>query len=214
MSDGDQVAVPQGTACTCKIGRKAAKYGLDGLDDRLLDRQADGASLRRLETVVNESLLRAALAAADTDVFRDVSTIYRTLSDEETSAGVRTETEAWLSRVGVDPVELDEDFVSYQTVRSHLRDCLDVDTTRESSLSVADAEGTIEWARSRSEGIVGRTIERLADTDGFRCGDVDVTHVVRVTCADCGGSYPVERFLDSGGCDCGTDGQAGSGDRQ
>ena len=97
------------------------------------------------------------------------------------------------------------DFVSYQTVRTHLRDCLDVETGRDSSLSIADAEGTIEWARSRSEGIVGRTIERLRDAGGVRAGSVEVSHVVRVSCVDCGGSYPVETFLDRGGCDCGTD---------
>ncbi|MDS0284624.1 rod-determining factor RdfA [Haloarcula onubensis] len=202
MSNGDQLAVTGREACGCKVGRTARKYALPDLDDRLRERRADGASLRRLETVVNEAVLRAALAATDADVFRDVAAIYRSLTDEETSAGVRTETEAWLSRVGVDPAELEGDFVSYQTVRTHLRQCLDVDTDRNSSLSVDDAEGTIEWARSRSEGIVGRTIERLEDTDGFHSGSVDVTHVVRVSCTDCGASYPVERYLDRGGCDC------------
>ncbi|WP_277543030.1 rod-determining factor RdfA [Haloarcula laminariae] len=203
MSDGDRVS----GACSCKVGRTAGKYGLDGLDERLRERRADGASLRRLETVVNEAVLQAALEGADTDVLRDAASIYRNLTGEDVSTGVRTETEAWLSRVGVDPAELDRDFVSYQTVRSHFRECLGVDTARERSLSVDDAEGTIEWARSRSQGIVGRTIERLDGTDGFHCGSVDVTTVVRVSCADCGGSYPVERFLDRGGCDCETDAQ-------
>ncbi len=207
MSDGDQLAVAPAGACSCKVGRTAEQYGLDGLDELLRERRAEGASLRRLETVVNEAALRSALEAADTDVFRDAETIYRNLTSEDVSAGVRTETEAWLSRVGVDPAELDADFVSYQTVRSHLRECLDVDTARDSSLSVDDAEGTVEWARSRSEGIIGRTIERLDDTDGFHSGTVDVTQVVRVSCRDCGASYPVERFLDRGGCDCGSDGR-------
>lgn len=202
MSDDDRMAV---SACGCKVGRTAERYGVDDIDDLLRERRAEGASLRRLETVVNEAVLRAALEDSDTDVFRDVTTIYRTLTDDETSAGVRTETRAWLSRVGVDPDELTDSFVSYQTVRSHLRDCLDVDTDRDSTLSVDDAGGTIEWARSRSEGIVRRTIERLDDTDGFHSGPVDVTHVVRVSCVDCGASYPVERFLERGGCDC--DGQ-------
>ncbi|WP_324664617.1 rod-determining factor RdfA [Haloarcula sediminis] len=212
MSGGDRAGASRAGACSCKVGRTAEKYGLDDLDELLCQRRADGASLRRLETVVNEAVLRAALEGTDTDVFRDAAAIYRNLTGEDASAGVRTETEAWLSRVGVDPAELDGDFVSYQTVRTHLRECLGVDTTRERSLSVGDAEGTIEWARSRSEGIVGRTIERLDGTEGFHCGAVDVTTVVRVSCADCGGSYPVERFLDRGGCDCATD--APTGDRQ
>lgn len=205
MSDGDQVAVTGAGACSCKVGRTAEKHGLEELDEVLHERRADGASLRRLETVVNEAVLRAALEGTDTDVFRDAAAVYRNLTGANASAGVRTETEAWLSRVGVDPDELDGDFVSYQTVRSHLRDCLGVDTARDHSLSVADAEGTIEWARSRSEGIIRRTVERLDDTDGFASGSVDVTHVVRVSCTDCGASYPAERFLDRGGCDCDAD---------
>lgn len=203
MSDGDEMTVPDVTTCSCKVGRTAEAYGLDDIDALLRERRAEGASLRRLETVTNEAVLESALEDADTEGLRDATTIYRNLTDEETSAGVRTETRAWLSRVGLDPDELCGDFVSYQTVRTHLRECLDVDTTRETSLSVEDAEGTIEWARSRSEGIVRRTIERLDGTDGFRSGDVDVTHVVRVACDDCRNSYPVEQFLGNGGCDCG-----------
>jgi hypothetical protein len=206
MSDGEQVAVPRQSTCGCKLGRQAERYGLDRLDDRLLDHREDGASLRRLETVVNEAILRAALQRADTEFGRDVSAIYRKLTDDDTSAGVRTETEGWLSRTGIEPDELRGDFVSYQTVRTHLRNCLDVDTNRERTLSVEDAEGTIEWARSRSGGIVERTIERLRDTDGFTSGSVEVSHVIRVSCADCGASYPVERFLERGGCECDTDG--------
>ncbi|MBX0288420.1 hypothetical protein EGH22_18985 [Halomicroarcula sp. F28] len=203
MTDGNRMAVSGEASCACKIGRTAETYGIDDIDRLLRDRRAEGASLRRLETVVNEAVLRAALEETGTHVPGDVTDIYRTLTDGETSAGVRTETRAWLSRVGVDPDDLEGDFVSYQTVRTHLRECLDVDTTRESTLSVDDAVGTIEWARSRSEGIVRRTVERLDETDGFHTGTVDVTHVVRVSCGDCGASYPVERFLDRGGCDCG-----------
>jgi len=207
MTSGGQAAASEAATCTCKVGRTADAYGLDGLDDLLCERRAEGASLRQLETVVNERVLRSALEATDEDVLRDAAAIYRNLTGEDTSAGVRAETEAWLSRIGVDPAAIDADFVSYQTVRSHFNECLDVDTARDSTLSLDDAEGTIEWARSRSEGIVGRTIERLADTDGFHSGAVDVTHVVRVSCRDCGASHPVERFLDRGGCNCDTDGE-------
>lgn len=202
MSDRSQPSVTEAATCSCKVGRTAEKYGLDGLDDTVLDRRRDGASLRRLETVVNEAVLGAALRAADAEFVGEVSGIYENLAGDDTSAGVRTETTVRLARAGIDHESLTADFVSYQTVRTHLRDCLDVETGRDSTLSVEDAEGTIEWARSRSGGIVARTIERLRDTDGFRAGSVEVTHSIRVSCIDCGASYPVETFLDRGGCDC------------
>lgn len=33
-------------------------------------------------------------------------------------------------------------------------------------------------------------------------GDLTVSHVVRVTCEDCGTVYPVDEFVDRKGCDC------------
>lgn len=190
-------------ACSCKIGRNAASYGLSDLDRRLLAEREEGASLRDLERVVNEALLAAALRRADAEVVGDVASVYETLTDDDASAGERTALTDRLSRAGVDVEALHEDFVSYQTVRNHLRECLDVETGRRTDLSLSDARGTIEWARSRSEGIVERTVERLADADEVAAGDVDVSHTARVSCADCGASYPVERFLERGGCECG-----------
>ncbi|WP_254274422.1 rod-determining factor RdfA [Haloarcula marina] len=201
MSDREGVSA-SGTGCACKIGRNAEKYGIEGLDEELLRRRDDGASLRRLETVVNEMILRATLRRAETDVIGDVSTMYRRLTDDDASAGERTEVREWLTRAGGDPDALLDDFVSYQTVRTHLRECLDVDTNREATLTVEDAKGTVEWARSRSAGIVERTIERLQKTEGFHSGQVEVGHVIRVSCSDCGKSYPIERFLERGGCEC------------
>lgn len=202
MSEQDPTSVPADSACSCKIGRNSRKYDLDRLDRRLLDRREDGASLRRLETVVNEAILRAALREAGADLIGDVSNLYETLTDDDASAGERTELMDRLAQAGVDTDALLADFVSYQTVRSHFQDCLDTQTSRRQSLTREDATRTIEWARSRSEGITERTIERLNKTDEFAAGDVEVSQVIRVSCPDCGASYPIETFVERGGCEC------------
>jgi hypothetical protein len=123
------------------------------------------------------------------------------------SAGRRTEIRERLARAGVDVEALTDDFVSYVSVRTHIRDCLDEETGSEQSISTADARGTIEWARSRSEGVIERTIERLARSDAIAAGDVDATHVVRVSCSTCGELYQLDEFLDRGGCDCDASGE-------
>lgn len=202
MTDGEQAASADADACACKLGRTAEKYEIHDRDSLLLDHRAEGASLRRLETVFNEAVLRAAVLETGFELIGDPASVYQRLAGDDASAGERTETASRLRRAGVDPDELTGDFVSYQTVRTHLRECLGVGTDRDRSLSVADAEGTIEWARSRSGGIVERTIERLRDTEGFRVGAVEVSHAIRVSCAECGESHPVERYLDRGGCGC------------
>lgn len=193
-----------GPSCACKLGRVARSRGLVTIDRRLRERRADGASLRDLERVVNVALLDSALRGAAVDVV-DGGAVYDGLAGEDASAGERTELRRRLAREGVDVDAVLADFVSYQTVRSHLRDCLGIDTGRQPSLDAADGKGTIEWARARSEGIVGRTLQRLARDGEITAGDLDVTHAVRVTCTRCGTTTSVGSFVEAGGCDCGPD---------
>lgn len=204
MAERDLESVSDGSTCSCKIGRKSEKYSLDSLDRRLLDHRDDGASLRRLETVVNEAILQAQIQETGMVFVGNISGVYETLTDDEASVGERTELRERLREAGIDVETLLNDFVSYQTVRTHFRDCLDVDTNRRKSLTRQDATQTIEWARSRSEGIVERTIERLDQTDGFDTGSVDVSQTIRVSCSDCRASYPIETFVERGGCQCDT----------
>lgn len=190
------------SVCSCKLGRNVRAYGLGNFDETIRRRRREGASLRDLESVINKAILRAVVEDVDGTVIGDVDHIYETLVGDDASAGERTETKEQLARTGADVDALLEDFVSYQTVRTHLNECLDIDTGRRRQLSIEDARGTIEWARSRSEGIVDRTMDRLRRDEQFSVGSIDVSHDVRVSCTDCGGSYPVEEFLDRGGCDC------------
>jgi len=202
MTEQYKMVIPEEIDCSCKVGRNAEKYGLETLDQQLLDRREDGASLRELESVVNTSILRTLLRDAETDLVGDAASIYEKLTDDDVSAGERTEVREWLAQADIDPDELTGDFVSYQTVRTHLRECLDVETNRTSTLSLEDAQGTIEWARSRSEGIVERTIERLNRNGDFDADAIEIGHVIRVTCTECAMSYPIDTFLQRGGCHC------------
>ncbi len=203
MEESEGVDAAVEPPCSCKLGRNLAAYGLDDLHATLRERRADGDSLRDLERFVNTSLLDGALREAGAEVIGDVDAIYDALTGDDVSAGRRTEVRERLEHAGVDVATVEAAFVSYQTVRTHLRECLNLETSRERSLSVDDARGTIEWARSRSEGIVERTLQRLDAADEVAAGDVDVSHVVRVDCGDCGSSYPVDEFVDRGGCACG-----------
>lgn len=191
-----------GTTCSCKVGRSTRKYGCPEVSAAVRRRHESGASLRELEAFVNRELLRGALRAGDVDVLGGVDAVYRSLTDDDASAGTRTETHTRLARAGVDVDALEADFVSYGTVRTHLRECLEVDTGRTGETTVEGARGTIEWARSRSEGITARTLKRLRDEGHLDTGDLDPTHVVRVTCVDCDTSYPVNELLDRGACRC------------
>lgn len=202
MDDGSTCSSGEDTICSCKIGRNIRSYDLDKLNEKIHEQREDGASLRELETFVNQHILQQALKPVGENIIADEDSIYEALSDDSVSAGRRTEIRERLSRAGVDVDTLTSDFVSYQTVRTHLRDCLDVDTNRTSDLSIADARGTIEWARSRDEGIIERTLERLEHAQNIDTGEIDVSHIIRVSCSECDTTLPIGEFLDQGGCDC------------
>ena len=186
----------------CKIGRGCAKYDLSGLDEDLCRRRADGASLRDLQGFVNERVLERALADADADVVGDPENIYRLLRDDDVSAGRQAELRSRLQRAGIDIETVEKDFVSHQTVRDHLKECLDVDTSRRSCIDVERATRNINWAESRSKAVIEQTLDQLRSADQLATEDLEVTQTVRVTCTGCGETYRVAELLDRGSCEC------------
>jgi len=188
---------------TCKVDRVAEVRGLSELDDQLRERWTGGTSLRDLETYVNEQVLRAAMRTAGMDpIDGEVATLYRILSNDEVSVGERVTAESRLERNGVDLAEVRDDFVSYGTVRTHLRDCLNVETSREESFDVDDARRTVLRLLSRTEAVTERTIERLTNTDALTVPDPSVGLSLRVACGDCGDEYTFSELLRRGGCSC------------
>lgn len=188
----------------CKIDRVIERRGLDGLDEELgRRRRADDASLRELESVFNRRVLAAALRDERVETIQgEVANLYRLLTAEEVSAGARTEAIDRLERNGIDAEALQEDFVSYQTVRTHLRDCLGLETGRESSIDRTDAEDTVFSFLARSETVIEQTLSRLQSADELHAGELDLSVNARVACRDCGREYTVSQLLDRGSCAC------------
>lgn len=183
-----------------KIQRNIEKYDLDGLRESLRRRRADGASLRDLERFVNVRILERVLTARGGGVVGDAASLYEVLRGDDVSVGRRAEIARQLSNNGVPIEEVERDFVSYEAVRTYLRDRLDVDTGRESSVTLEEGRETVEWARARCGAVVERTLSRLDDAEELDAGEVTVTTTVRVTCEDSGETYRLAEFLDRGGC--------------
>lgn len=190
----------------CKIDRVSEKWHLDGMDDQLRDRWATGASLRDLETFYNVTVLRSAMQSADMDTLDgEASNLYRLLTDDEVSAGKQVDAESRLKKNGLDPSTVSSDFVSYQTVRTHLNECLSVETTRDTQLPISDARNTVLKLLSRTESVTGRTIERLAKQNSLTITSPSVTVSVRVACSECNDEYTFSQLLARGGCSCRTE---------
>ena len=212
MSD----AVENEHQCTCKIGRAIDRYDLDGLNGELQHRRdvAD-ASLRTLAEYINERILETALAEVETDL-TDVaygavsaddalSAVYETLTSDTALADREARVRKRFEQNGIDIEEIESDWVTHPTVRSHLNDCLQIDTARTTKITAESARNTIEWARTRCARVVEQTISRLVSAGIVSIRDIEVAVTIQITCSDCGSTYRFGELLEYGSCACSAD---------
>jgi DNA-binding transcriptional ArsR family regulator len=200
MSDDESLT------CDCKVGRDAGKYDVPDLPRLVKRRRVEAdSSLRDIADTANVRLVEAVLDCTDADVAGDAVSVYDALTDEETAPERRLSVRNQLTDVGVAVGELEEDFVSYQAVRYHLRNCLDMDTNREGITSVSAGREIIANARERDQEIIAQTLRRLQRVDELRNTAIEVRVSPRVSCQNCGQSYDLRDFIDTGGCDCTVD---------
>jgi len=193
-----------------KVRRVVDSYGLSGFGDELAARWVgdgyDRESLRSLADRFNRQLLAASMEAAGlTPLDGEVDNTYRLLTDDEVSAGMRTQVERRLERDGLDIDRLRTDFVSHQAIHTYLTDDRDIKPPSERE-SAADRRArdreTIQRLESRLEVVTENTVGRLASTDQLDIGDFSVLVDLQVVCADCGTTYEVGELFEQGGCTC------------
>jgi hypothetical protein len=167
--------------CSCKVGRAIETYELAGFDDEIRRRrEREDASLRTLAAFLNTRILRRVTERhADRNVVADAGSIYATLTGPE-DAGAAAELRERLASLGVPVDDVTDDFISHQTMRAHLNDCLDVDTGRTQATDVEEVTNLIEWARSRDERIIDRALTRLREL-----GELDVGRWTSSTPSGC-----------------------------
>lgn len=192
----------EGAAPCCKVTRVAAEYHLSDIDERLLRHRDQDESLRELATYFNKQVLSAALTSATREIVGDADQIYDAIAGDDVNRSRRAELRSKLSQNGVDIDDFENDFVSHQTIRNHLHDCLEVDTGRTSTVDLEGGRKTIEWAQARSEGVIEETIRRLRSANEISSPPTEITQSVRVGCTACGSTYPIAEFLAKRGCDC------------
>jgi len=108
-----------------KVARLIDEYNLQGIGEeleRLWTADDDRRSLRSLADLFNRRLLKISLEEAGvTSLDGEVENAYRLLDDDDVSGADRTRARRRLEREGVDVDTLQEDFVTYQAVRTYLK---------------------------------------------------------------------------------------------
>lgn len=190
-----------------KVARLLAKYDLDGFGEDLerfwTANGSERKSLRDLAALFNERLVSQVMADAGIQpVDGEAENVRRLLSDEDPSTSDRIRMRRRLERDGVDVDALESDFVSYQAIRTYLKDHRDVEYTADSEGRLERDMQSIQQLGSRFETIAHSKLERLNDAGRISLGDFRVMNDMVVLCEDCGAHQSVGVLIDEEGCDC------------
>jgi hypothetical protein len=190
-----------------KVGRLIEAYDLAGLGGEL-ERRWQGeaeerASLRELATDFNRELVRAAFRDADRDRFDgDADRVFRLLTDDEVNRGDRLRARRELDRAGVDAEALTGDFVTYQAIRSYLKECRGVRSPDPDPDRRENARTAIQALAGRLTRVTETKLDSLQSAGDLALGDYRVVTSVQVFCEDCSTQRAVDDLLDRGGCEC------------
>lgn len=190
-----------------KVGRLIDEYDLQPLGAELERRwTADGdarSSLRDLATAVNRRLLETAMTEAGMHPLDgEVENVYRLLTADDVTDGDRTRIRRRLERNGVDMATLLDDFVTYQAVRTYLKDHRDAEYTRPNRDRMADCAEQVQRLRGRVTTVMSDTLDRLCNADEITLGEHRTLVDVTILCEDCGFQADVVDMLEEDGCAC------------
>lgn len=192
---------------TTKVARLTKQYGFDELGDELerrwVGQDGDRDSLRTLADVFNQRLLAHAMDDAGIDSLEgEVENIYELLTAEGVTSGTRTETVTRLRQHGIDADELTSDFVTYQAIRTYLRDIRGVNYTHKETDPIESATSSFDRLIGRTTAVIERKLQSLASSEKLTLGSFRVRTTVSVYCEDCENQYDATTLLTRGGCDC------------
>lgn len=196
-------------ATQSKVAQLIEEHDLDGLGNDLearWTRTEDRSSLRDLAEYFNKQILRATIERTDSPTLDgEIANIYRLLTDENVTSGVRQETRSRLDRRGVDVDRLERDFVSYQAIRTYLRNYRNVSPPDESG-SPDDHRNrkrtTIQQLSGRLTTVTTDALTELRNAGRLTLGQFDVLVTVQVHCFDCDSRTSITDLLSQGGCEC------------
>jgi hypothetical protein len=191
-----------------KVARLIEKYELTGLGVELEARwTGDGVertSLRDLADQFNRRLLAAALEEAGrTPLDDEVASLYENLTGDDVSQGVKTDSRTTLAADGVDVDEVEREFVTYQAIRSYLKDWRDAEYRKPSDEEKLDSDReTIQRLLTRTLTVTEDRLEQLRETERIAAAEFEVFVDAQVLCQRCGTQQTVVEFINNGGCDC------------
>ena len=189
-----------------KVARLINEHDLEGLSAELEQQwtaEEDRRSLRELARDFNWQLLEQALEEANVQYLDgEIESTYRLLTDDEVSSAESTRVKRRLERDGVDIDTLENDFVSYQAIRSYLKDHRGAEYTPDETDPLEREATNVQKLRGRMATVTGGKLEQLRANDELILGEFRTLADIRVVCEDCNTQFDILDLLDRGGCNC------------
>jgi len=189
-----------------KVARLIDEYDLQGLGaelEQLWTAEEDRKSLRELASYFNRQLLQRTLDEANVHCLEgEIENTYRLLTDDEVSSAESTRVQRRLERDGVDVDELKSDFVTYQAIRSYLKDHRGAEYTPAETDPLEREATNVQKLRGRTVSVTEGKLEQFRDNDELTLGEFRMLVDIRVVCEDCNTQFDVLELLDRGGCNC------------
>ncbi|RBI59662.1 hypothetical protein DMJ13_21225 [halophilic archaeon] len=194
--------------CHCKVGTLIREYNLDDTNDELANRWTgrlgEPESVRSLADWFNRQLLREEMRSGNLELIEGrVENLYNLLTDDAALEAVRIQARSVLSEGGVDIEQLEEKFVSHQSIYRHLRNCLEVEKEI-NTLSIEKEQNRVNSLQNRAEAVITDSVSRLRDESKLSLDNFEVLVNFRVTCESCGTLHDASTLLAEGGCSCQT----------
>jgi len=189
-----------------KVVRLIDEYDLQGLGAELEQQwtaEEDRKSLRELARDFNWQLLEQALEEANVKYLDgEIENTYRLLTDDEVSSAESTRVKRRLERDGVDIDALENDFVTYQAIRSYLKDHRGAEYTSDETDPLEREATNVQKLCGRMATVTGGKLEQLRASDELTLGEFRTLADIRVVCEDCNSQFDVLDLLNQGGCNC------------
>jgi len=196
-----------GSGRRTKVARLIDEYGLEALGPEMEQRwTADGddrLSLRALAEYFNQQLLEAKMTGAGMQPLSgEIENTYRLLTDDDVGSADETRTRRRLERNGLDVESTQQDFVTYQAIRTYLKDHRGAEhATDDRPRTVVEGEN-IQRLRGRTKTVTEGRLKQLQRGDHITLGAFRVFTEINVLCEDCGMRYEIDELLERGGCEC------------
>jgi len=184
--------------------------GLGGLGDELEQRwKGEGFndhSTRELADHFNRTVIQSAIRDADEMPLEgEVENFYRLLTDDEARSGGALQARNRLGEYGIDVADLEDDFVSHQTMYRYLKQHRGIDTSSQRKTTAELIESTRQSLlrlNSRTQSVTTQNLEQFRQRKEFTLGDFDILVNIQVSCNDCGTRRELTKLLAEEGCDC------------